>query len=1756
MINLHGYKIIDEIYSGRKNVIYRAFDGNNSRPVIIKTLKNENPDPEEIRSLEYEYNVMKALEGVKGVVNVFDLIQYENTLIITEEDFGGESLDRILARGKFSLKEFLELSVNIVEALGEIHKMNIIHKDIKPHNLLYNKNTEEVKVIDFGISTRLTREINEIISSDLLEGTLAYISPEQTGRMNRPIDYRTDYYSLGVTFYQLLAGRTPFESGDPMELVYSHIAKMPAAPSYLDPEIPQAVSAIIMKLLGKNAEDRYQSSYGLRADLLNCLMELNENGKVTDFQIAKYDIPERLSIPEKLYGRENEITRLLQLFGKAGSGRSILFVKGEPGIGKSSLINEIKRPAAEKKGYFIRGKYDRLRKSTPLSAVIEAFTGLIGILLSESEESIGDWKDKILKGVGGSGSVLIQVIPQLKLILGEQPDIPDLAPSEAENRFNYIFQNFIKVLAKEDHPLVLFLDDLQWIDGASLKWLSSVLGDSGLRNFLFIGSYRDTEVSEADPLALFIKSLAEEGIGWDELDIPSLTIEDIGNLLCETFYRDKNDSMELAQVISLKTRGNPFFIGIFIRSLYDRGMIVFKNGWEWSMTDIRAANITDNVADFMTERLSLLPGQTLEVMKTASCIGSFFNLDILSEVCGMTPDKILETLKKTFDEGMLDKLGTGMRFSHDRVKDAAYQMLDEEGKKRCHYEIGKSLLKNAGPGLADENIFGLVHHFNNAIDIITDASERVWLAGQNLKAGIMAKAGAAYDSAGEFLKTGIGLLPAGSWDSHYRLAVSLHIEAGEAEYLVGNHENAGEYFNEVLANAKDIMDKVRVYTVQIPLNTANLQRDKALELGRKALQLLGIRMPEKTNPILLITGLFKAGRLVKKLTKGKGIYSLLDLPVLSDPKKLAICQILMQMAAPAYIGYPAYMPIIIIKLLNFTLENGNSAYSALAYGIYGFMLSSVLGKIDRGYRFGELSLKLEQKIDTKVVDCKVNFVFGTLINHQKNHMRSGLSYLENAYRAGMETGDVMFTAYSIIQDLFLRIFGNENLDEIKKKLVLYRDSIKKLKQRDTILDFSRAEQFVINLSSVMKDNLSISGELFDDDEVMKEFIETKSIAEIAAQSVFKLLIHYLYNDYKGCIAIAGENKKFISSAAGSVEHKDYFLYRALALLGDYQHADKRLRKKYLKIVKSDLKKITIWAAHSPENCLHKQLFIEAELAAISGSNAKAMELYEKASGLARKNGFTYEEGMILEHAALFYRSAGLERVSDYYLALSHRSYERWGGKGKTNDMTTKYPGLESSLERGVNLTASAAESITESPRKKPGSSTGTTLDLGTVIKSSNIMAGEMNLEALLGKALGIMMENAGAMKGFLIIPGEGGRLFVQAQALTDNAPKVMGNVPLENESGLCQAIVRYVSKTGESVILGNAAAEGRWTGDEYVTLNKPKSVLCTAIMNKGKMNAILYLENSLIADAFPERRIELLSTLSAQAAISIENAGLYGKLEDYSRNLEINVEERTKELNRANGELAAKNQAMMDELSIAQKVQSSFLPRNEALTQCRDLKIAGKYIAMESLGGDLYDIIKIDDMKYGFLMADVSGHGVSASLMTAMAKASFNTNTLSGGTTAEICSRVNKEICSFVGEMSEHDLTVFFGILDVDTGKFEFSNAAHHPAILYRRRRGSIERLLAEGGYIGLTLHSMYRSSEVGLEPGDRLVLFTDGIVETMNSENRLYDSKRLLDITLRFSGASCEEYIDRVLEDVDRFSGGSPLQDDRAILCIDYKNR
>ncbi|MBO3460759.1 MAG: serine/threonine-protein kinase PknK [Aetokthonos hydrillicola CCALA 1050] len=603
-VNVAGYHLREQLYNGQRTVVYRGVRKTDSLSVVIKLLKNPYPSFSEVTQFRNQYIIVKNL-NYPGIIQTYSLEDYQNGYALVMEDFGGISLKDYFAskNDATSLREFLQIAIALSNTLDFLIINKIIHKDIKSGNILINPETKQVKLIDFSIASLLPRETQTLISPNILEGTLAYISPEQTGRMNRGIDYRTDFYSLGVTFYELLTKGLPFQSEDAMELVHCHIAKTAPLVHEVNPAVPFVISKIVSKLMAKNASDRYQSALGLKHDLEKCLVDLKETGKIEDFPIAQRDVCDRFIIPDKLYGREAKVEILLQAFERVSLGATeMILVAGFSGIGKTAVVNEIHKPIVRQRGYFIKGKYDQFGRNIPFSAFVQAFRDLMRQLLSESDAQLAAWQAKILTAVGENGQVIMDVIPELERIIGEQPSPQEISSSAAQNRFNLLFQKFIQVFSTPEHPLVMFLDDLQWADSASLNLLKVLMTEASSGYLLILGAYRDHEVSPAHPLMLTLSQIYKSQATVDTMTLEPLEEMTINQLVADTLSCTKELARPLTQWVYRKTKGNPFFTTQFLKALHEECWIQFQpelGYWQCDMVSVRQLALSDDVLEFI-----------------------------------------------------------------------------------------------------------------------------------------------------------------------------------------------------------------------------------------------------------------------------------------------------------------------------------------------------------------------------------------------------------------------------------------------------------------------------------------------------------------------------------------------------------------------------------------------------------------------------------------------------------------------------------------------------------------------------------------------------------------------------------------------------------------------------------------------------------------------------------------------------------------------------------------------------------------------------------------------------------------------------------------------------------------------------------------------------------------------------------------------------------------------------------------------------
>ncbi|MEG4055474.1 MULTISPECIES: AAA family ATPase [unclassified Microcoleus] len=1499
MLTLPGVEITELIYESANSLVYRAFRQLDSLPVILKVLKQNYPTPQELARYRTEYKITQSL-NLSGCIKAYDLQPYQNTLVMFVEDFGGESLKIWMQQQKFSIAEFLRIAIATTESLQQIHSAHIIHKDINPSNIVFNPASGELKIIDFGISTQLTRENYTLKNPNILEGTLAYMSPEQTGRMNRSLDYRTDFYSLGATFYELLTYQLPFDTNDVLELVHSHLAKQPLSPSQVNPEIPQMVSDIVMKLMGKNAEERYQSAIGIKADLEECLNQLHTTKNISVFAIGCQDISNRFQIPQKLYGREREIDSLMTAFARvSGQGQdataksSMMLISGYSGIGKSALVQELYKPITQQRGYFISGKFDQYQRNIPYSAIVSAFQDLAKQLLTESEAQLKEWREKLLDALGINGQVLIDVIPEIELIIGKQPAPPELGAAEAENRFNFVFQNFIKVFTKPEHPLTIFIDDLQWADGASLKLMQLLMSASSTGLFL-IGAYRDNEVSAAHPLMLTIAEIVETGAKVDRIFLSPLDLASVTQLISDALNCPEARVNSLAELVLFKTGGNPFFINEFLKSVYTEGLLHFDSlafCWEWDLDQIQARGFTDNVVELMASKIQQLSEKTQETLKIAACIGNQFELKTLASIRQKSVTETADDLYAAVAENLVVLLGNmgdveleiagklpssqsvEYKFVHDRIQQAAYSLIAEEDKPIVHKQIGQMLLQNIPINKREEKIFDIVNQLNFSSELIARQQDKDELAQLNLIAGKKAKASAAYQPAFNYLQTGIKLLAENAWQVQYPLSLQLHQEAAELAYIVGDFEQMESLGNLVLTNAKTVLDRVKTIEVKMGTHAAQNQLDMAINLGLKILRELGVKLPAKPNNLDSIIGLLE----VKLTLAGKRIEDLANLPQGSDPAKQAALRILSFMTTVAYGVAPQLMPLIVFKQVILSVKYGNYPESLHAYAVYGLILCGVVGDIEGGYKFGQLALRMLEQFGKPELKTKVLLPFNDFIRHWKAPAKETLPSLLEAYKSGLETGQVEERACaSQTYCGYSYLFGAE-LSGLEGDIATYGEAIEQSKYDPIIWQIKPLEQSVFNLLGKSENPCYLIGEAYDERTALSLLTEANDRTSIFALHFYKMILCYLFGEYAETVSNAASTMQYVDSAAGTLQVSYCYFYESLAQLSFYSNASFDEQKHCLKKVTANQKKMKKWAHHAPMNHLHKFNLVEAERYRVIGKDVQAIDCYDRAISLAKEHEYIHEAALAYELAAKFYLSRGKEITAKAYMQESRYCYQLWGAAAKVKDLETRYPQLFT-LDRPTNKAISTTISTT-------GSRSSSSLDIDTVMKASEAISGEIVLDDLLSKLMKILIENVGAQTGYLILE-EQGKLLVKAEGAVNNELiKVLPSIPIENCPKLCAAVINYVARTQENLVLNDATREGQFTNEHYIKIRQPKSILCAALMNQGQLAAIVYLENNLTTQAFTPDRLEVLQLLSGQAAIALTNAKLYAEVKERENRL-------------------------------------------------------------------------------------------------------------------------------------------------------------------------------------------------------------------------------------------------------------------------------
>src|SRR3989441_1273572 len=991
----------------------------------------EHPAPASLDRLAHEYGLREELDS-DWAVRPQDLVRERDGTVLVLEDPGGQPLDRVLGV-PMETGKLLRLAIGIAAALGKAHQRGLVHKDVKPANILVNPDSGEVRLTGFGLASRLARALQRPEPPESIAGTLAYMAPEQTGRMNRSIDSRSDLYALGVTIYELLAGSLPFTASDPMELVHCHIARHPVPPHERVKTVPRCLSAIVMKPIAKTPEERYQTASGAESDFRRCLTEWEEHGCIAEFPLGEHDVPDRLLIPEQLYGRAREIEMLLGAFERvvAGDGPRLVLVSGYSGIGKSAFVNELHRSLIPPRGLFASGKFDQYKRDIPYAPLAIAFQGLIRPLLSKTEEELSKWRDALHEALDPNGQLLVELVPELKLVIGEQPAVPELSARDAQNRFQRVFRRFIGVFARSEHPLALFLDDLQWLDAATLDLIEDLLTQSDVRHLMLIGAYRDNEVNSSHPLMRKLEAIRTAGAPVQEIVLAPLTPEDLAQLTRDALHCEPERATALAELIHDKTAGNPFFAIQFIAALVEEGLLTFDYGegrWSWDLNRIRAKGYTDNVVDLMVGKLNRLPIETQEALQQLACLGHSAAITTLALVHGTSEEEVHAHLWGAVRHEAIERLETAYRFIHDRVQEAAYSLLPEQERAAAHLRIGRLLAAHTPPEKREEAIFELVNQLNRGAALITEQEEREGLAELNLIAGTRAKNSTAYASALTYLLAGAALLPEDCWERQHALAFGLELHRADCELCTGALPSAEERLAALATRAADTVQRAAVASRRVDLYTMLGASDRAVAVGLERLRHGGIDWPAHPTEQ-------EARREYERIWSQLGsraIEDLVDLPPMQDPESLATLDVLTTLGAPTLFTDENLYALISCRALNVSLERGNSDAAPAHYASVGLQAGDRFGDYDAGYRLGKMACDLTERRGLKRFGGKTYSVFALVVPWTRP-VREGMDPVLRAFQMANEQGDPTFAAYACRNLISILLASGDPLDHVERE---------------------------------------------------------------------------------------------------------------------------------------------------------------------------------------------------------------------------------------------------------------------------------------------------------------------------------------------------------------------------------------------------------------------------------------------------------------------------------------------------------------------------------------------------------------------------------------------------------------------------------------------------------------------------------------------------------------------------------------------------
>ena len=1466
-MELSGY-LLDPLREDGEFILYRAHANQlEPRSILLLAPSSNRPTAEVLEKIDHEYSLRNDLKSTWALRPLEISSLNDKKVLALEDQGGGIPLSR-LVEGPMEIKEFLRLAIRISEAVGELHKRRLIHKDLKPANVFVDPELDRIWLTGFGIASRLAREQRALDAPQFIAGTLAYMAPEQTGHTNRSIDSRSDLYALGVTLYELLTGSLPFTASDPLEWVYCHIARLPVPPGERFENVPLTVSAIVMKLLAKTPEERYQTATGAQADLQRCLNEWERSGTVTQFHLGEHDVPDRLLIPEKLYGRTSEIASLLESFDRvvAGGRPELVLVSGYSGVGKSSVVNELHKALVPRRGLFASGKFDQYKRDIPYATLAQAFQTLIRSLLNKNERELSEWRAALQDALAPNGLLIVDLVTELKLILGEQPPVADLPLQDAQRRFQLVFRRFLKVFATPEHPLVLFLDDLQWLDAATLDLIEDLLVESDIRNLMLIGAYRDNEVDALHTLTCKLSSIRRAGARVQEITLAPLTSEDVAQLIADAFHCDSERAIPLAKLVHDKTSGNPFFTIQFISALTEEELVRFdysQGRWLWDLNRIRAEGYTDNVVDLMLGKLNRLSSNTQAALQLLACLGNSADFDLLRMVFQGSTQEIDARLWEAVQAGLIFRTDHSYKFLHDRVQEAAYSLIPEKSRAEAHLRLGRLLFARTPREKREDTIFEMVTQFNRGASLITSQGEREQVADLNLTAGKRAKSSTAYASALTFFAAGTLLLDDTSWERSHELMFALEFHRAECEFLTGKLATAEKRLIALSLRLTTTVERAMVTCLRGDLYTTLNQSDRAVTVCLEYLRHVGIEWSAHPTEE-------EARREYDRIWLQLGnrpIERLIELPLMTDPASLATLDVLTKVLIPALFTDANLLSLATCTAVNLSVELGNSDASCVAYVWLGQIAGPHFGSYEAGFRFGQVGYELVERCGLRRFEARTFMVFAHHVMPWTKHVRAGRHLLRRAFETANKIGDITFAAYSCINLNTNLLIAGDPLEEVQHEAINGLEYAKGMRFGFAVDHIRSQSGLIRTLRGLTPKFGSFNEEQFDELRFEEHLAGDPALAQSECYYwIRKLQARFLAGNHASALDASLRAERLLWSAPSNLECAEYQFYSALARAASWDSAPSEQRQKHFDALCAHSRQLETWAEQCPENFENRAALVRAEIARIEGRTLDAEQLYEKAIDSAHANGFPHNEAVANEVAARFYAANDLEKISVGFLREARYWYAQWGADGKVRQLEELHPQLQHKDAR-PSATGTIGAPLDQ-------------LDLATVLKISQAVSSEIVLEKLIDTLLRAAVEHAGAERGLLIWPS-GADLRLEAEATTAGSETYINFTSrLVSSAEVPERVLWYAARTLETVILNDASRPGLFTEDEYIKGRRLRSILCLPLVKQRKLVALLYLENNLAPGVFNARRLALLNVLASAAAISLENCRLYRELQE------------------------------------------------------------------------------------------------------------------------------------------------------------------------------------------------------------------------------------------------------------------------------------